>query len=220
VSASDLEEFPMRRLLSVALFALASPALAGDTIADQAKAAYEVFAGGLSQQDFLAAHAGDKTFANVAGNWVRLNGPAPKTGIETYGADTEKFCKGAAAITLASPNPFVLTVTTNLKGPNFTQQYSLIAGTTFGEHTEPVPYLQALGLGPDKTGDQADAQRALLLSLTNGTVQIYRPSQDVLVIARERGYPIVLTRCPNTASEDAASPGAALPPAASSSEAK
>lgn len=190
----------MRRVLSVALFALASPALAGDTIADQAKAAYEVFAGGLSQQDFLAARAGDKTFANVAGNWVRLNGPAPKTGIETYGADTEKFCKGAAAITLASPNPFMLTVTTNLKGSNFTQQYSLIAGTTFGEHTEPLPYLQALGLGSDKTGDQADAQRALLLSLTNGTVQIYRPSQDVLVIARERGYPIVLTRCPSTAS--------------------
>ena len=208
----------MRRLLSVALIALAGPALAEESIADQAKRAYEVFAGGLSQQDFLAAHIGDKTFANIAGNWVRLNGPAPKTGIETYGTDTEKFCKSPAAITLASPNPMVLTVTTNLKGPNFTQQYTLIAGTTFGEHTDPGPYLTALGLGPDKTGDQADAQRALLLSLTNGTVQIYRPSEDVLVIARERGYPIVLVRCPPAASP----PDASLSemPASSSSEAQ
>jgi hypothetical protein len=200
----------MHRLFSVALIALASPAVAEESIADQAKKAYEIFAGGLSQQDFLAAHVGDKTFANIAGNWVRLNGPAPKTGIETYGTDTDKFCKSPAAITLGSPNPLVLTVSTNLKGPNFTQQYTLIAGTTFGEHTDPEPYLNALGLGPDKTGDQADAQRALLLSLTNGTVQIYRSSEDVLVIARERGYPIVLVRCP---------PAQPSPPDTSSSEA-
>jgi hypothetical protein len=200
----------MHRLFSVALIALASPAVAEESIADQAKKAYEIFAGGLSQQDFLAAHVGDKTFANIAGNWVRLNGPAPKTGIETYGTDTDKFCRSPAAITLGSPNPLVLTVSTNLKGPNFTQQYTLIAGTTFGEHTDPEPYLNALGLGPDKTGDQADAQRALLLSLTNGTVQIYRSSEDVLVIARERGYPIVLVRCP---------PAQPSPPDTSSSEA-
>jgi len=211
----------MRRLLPIALIALASPALAEETIADQAKRAYDVFAAGLSQQDFLAAHAGDKTFANIAGNWVRLNGPAPKTGIETYGTDTERFCKSPAAITLASPNPLELTVTTNLKGPNFSQQYTLIAGTTFGEHTDPLPYLGALGLGPDKTGDQADAQRALLLSLTNGTVQIYRSSDDVLVIARERGYPIVLVRCPTepAASTETSSPQAS-PSASSSSEAQ
>jgi len=208
----------MRRLLSVALIALASPAWAEETIADQAKRAYDVFAAGLSQQDFLAAHSGEKTFANISGNWVRLNGPAPKTGIETYGADTDKFCKSPAAITLASPDPTVLTVATNLNGPNFTQQYTLIAGTTFGEHTDPLPYLGALGLGPDKTGDQADAQRALLLSLTNGTVQIYRPSEDVLVIARERGYPIVLVRCApaQASSADTSSSGAPSPALTSS----
>ena len=90
---------------------------------------------------------------------------------------------------------------------------TLIAGTTFGEHTDPLPYLGALGLGPDKAGDQADAQRALLLSLTNGTVQIYRSSDDVLVIARERGYPIVLVRCPT---EPATSTETSSPPASSS----
>lgn len=211
----------MRRLLPIALIALASPALAEETIADQAKRAYDVFAAGLSQQEFLAAHSGDRTFANIAGNWVRLNGPAPKTGIETYGTDTERFCKSPAAITLASPNPLELTVTTNLKGPNFSQQYTLIAGTTFGEHTDPLPYLGALGLGPDKVGDQADAQRALLLSLTNGTVQIYRSSDDVLVIARERGYPIVLVRCPTApATSTETSSSQALPSASSSSEAQ
>src|SRR3569623_3030087 len=142
----------MRRLLSIALIVIASTALAEETIADQAKRAYDIFAGGLSQQDFLAAHVGDKTFANIAGNWVRLNGPAPKTGLATYGTATDKFCKSPAAITLGSPNPLMLTVTTNLKGPNFSQQYTLIAGPTFGEHTAPGPYLEALGLGSDKTG--------------------------------------------------------------------
>lgn len=195
----------MRAALSLALIALASPVLADDSIADQAHRAYDVFAGGLSQQDFLAGRMGIKTFANVAGNWVRLNGPAPKTGIEAYGPDTEKFCKGPGALTLGSPNPLVMTITTNLQGANFTQQYSLVAGSTYGEHTDPLPYLGALGLGPDKTGDQADAQRALLLSLTNGIVQIFRPSEDVLVIARDRGYPIVLARCPAVSPPDASS---------------
>ena len=186
----------MRAALCLALIALVSPAVADDSIADQAQKAYAVFAGGLSQQDFLAARMGNKTFADIAGNWVRLNGPAAKSGIESYGTDTEKFCKGSAALTLDSPNPLTMTISTNLKGANFTQQYSLIAGSTFGEHTDPLPYLMALGLGPDKTGDTVDAQRALLLSLTNGIVQIYRASPDILVLTRDRGYPIVLARCP------------------------
>src|SRR3569832_2565408 len=189
------KECPMRRLLSVALIALASPAWAEETIADQAKRAYDVFAAGLSQQDFLAAHSGEKTFANISGYWVRLNGPAPKTGIETYGADTDKFCKSPAAITLASPDPTVLTVATNLNGPNFTQQYTLIAGTPFGEHTDPLPYLGALGRGPGEAGGRAGARRARRRGRTGGAGRGYRPSEDVLVIARERGYPLVLVRC-------------------------
>ena len=57
----------------------------------------------------------------------------------------------------------VTTLTTNLAGPNFSQPYSLIAGSTFAEHTEPGPYLEAAGLGPDKTGDDYDP--AVLLDL-------------------------------------------------------
>jgi len=71
----------MRAALCLALIALVSPAVADDSIADQAQKAYAVFAGGLSQQDFLAARMGNKTFADIAGNWVRLNGPAAKSGI-------------------------------------------------------------------------------------------------------------------------------------------
>ncbi len=157
-----------------------------------------MYAGGLSQQAFLSAQYGDALLNNVAGNWVRLNGPDPKSGTETYGADTQRFCQSQAALTLSSADPLTLTLTTNLKGANFSQQYSLIAGSTFGEHTDPAAYLGALGLGPDKTGDAADQQRALLLSLANGLVQIYRPSADILVMTRDRGYPIVLARCPAT----------------------
>jgi hypothetical protein len=187
----------MRAVIALVLLCAATtPAVSQQSIADQAQAAYSLFAGGLSQQDFLAAHYGRKLFADVAGKWVRLNGPQAGTGIETYGVDTERFCKSPAAVTLASDSPYTLTLTTNLDGPNFSQSYALIAGSTFGEHTDPRPYLETVGLGKDKTGDRADQQRALLLSLANGLVQIYRPSDDILVMTRDRGYPIVLARCP------------------------
>ena len=178
------------------LLCLTAPAAAADSIADQAEAAYARYAGGLSQEAFLSAQYGEKALKGIDGNWVRLNGPDNKTGTETYGADTEKFCKTPAAVTLASPNPLSLTLTTNLKGSNFTQEYLLISGSTFGEHTDPLAYLAAIGLGPDKTGPAIDQQRALALSLANGLVDIYRPSDDILVLTRDRGYPIVLARCP------------------------
>ena len=193
----------MRPAIVLLALALATPAIAADGIADQAEQAYAMFAGGLSQQAFLSAQYGDRLLSNVAGNWVRLNGPDPKSGAETYGADTARFCQSQAALTLKSDTPFTLTLTTNLKGANFSQQYSLIAGSTFGEHTDPAAYLGTLGLGPDKTGDAADQQRALLLSLANGLVQIYRPSPDILVMTRDRGYPIVLARCPADATTPA-----------------
>lgn len=187
----------MRAVIALVLLGAATtPALSQQSIAEQAQSAYDAFAGGLSQQDFLAAHYGQHVLDNVAGNWVRLNGPQPRTGIETYGPDTERFCKSPAALTLKPEGPYSLTLTTNLKGPNFSQSYVLIAGSTFGEHTEPWPYLDSIGLGKDKAGDAADQQRALLLSLANGLVQIYRPSPDVLVMTRDRAYPIVLARCP------------------------
>jgi hypothetical protein len=193
-----MESLMRSALVSVCLFFAmsSSPVLAEEGIADQAEHAYATYAGGLSQQAFLSAQYGEALLDHVAGNWVRLNGPDPKSGAETYGADTARFCQGQAALTLSSSGPLALTLTTNLKGTNFTQQYSLIAGSTFGEHTDPTTYLGALGLGPDKTGDAADQQRALLLSLANGLVQIYRPSADILVMTRDRGYPIGLARCP------------------------
>lgn len=210
----------MRAALCLALLAFAAPALADDTIADQAQKAFQLYAGGMSQQDFLSAKYGIDLFRNIAGNWVRLNGPDNKSGAETYGADTAKFCGGHGAFTLSSGDPLILTLTTNLAGSNFSQTYTLIGGSTFAEHTDPGPYLEAAGLGKDKTGDQADEQRGLLLSLANGLVQIYRPSADILVLTRDRGYPVVMARCP-------ASPAPATPPAssaepssASSSEAK
>lgn len=185
------------RAAALLLAVLATPAAAADaTIADQARSAYGTFAGGLSQQDFLTAHYGKSLLAGIAGNWVRLNGPAGSSGIETYGADTEKFCRSAAALTLNSSSPITLMLRTNLKGGNFVQHYTLVAGSTFSDYTEPTAYFDAVGLGPEKTGDQADQQRAVLLSLANGLVQIYRPSDDILVMTRDRGYPIVLARCP------------------------
>jgi hypothetical protein len=186
----------MRLSAACLLFCLtALPVAAADSLADQAHAAYATFAGGLSQSAFLTAQYGKGALLGVGGHWVRLNGPDSKSGAESYGPDTEKFCQSAAALTLDSPDPLTLSLATNLNGANFTQSYTLIAGSTFGEHTEAQPYLTAIGLGPDRTGENIDQQRALALSLANGLVQIYRPSDDILVITRDRGYPIILARC-------------------------
>lgn len=204
-------------VLYFAALASATPTLAADGIADQASRAYGLFAGGLSQQGFLGAGYGNKLFANIGGKWVRLNGPDPKMGIETYGSDTQKFCASQAAVTLSSADPLSMTLSTNLKGANFSQSYTLVAGSTFGEHTDPGAYLGAIGLGMDKTGPNIEQQRALLLSLANGLVQIYRPSEDILVMTRDRGYPIVLARCPIAAPSPDASASSAAPADAGSS---
>lgn len=202
----------------LAVLALTAPVIAADSIADQASHAYALFAGGLSQQGFLDAQYGGHVFSGIAGNWVRLNGPDSKTGIETYGGDTQKFCATPAALTLDSTDPLSMTLTTNLKGANFTQTFTLIAGSTFAEHTDPKPYLAAIGLGPERTGPNIEQQRALLLSLANGLVQIYRPSEDVLVMTRDRGYPIIMARCPAAPPDQATdAPASASAPADTSS---
>jgi hypothetical protein len=187
----------MRPLVAaLVMLAAALPVQAADPIADQASKAYEAFAAGLSQQQFLAGSFGQNVLVNAAGTWVRLNGPDPKSGATTYGTDVEKFCAGNGRVTLASPDPMTLTLTTNLPKSNFTQSYTLVAGATFAEHTDAVPYLTAIGLGSDNTAPNVQEQRALALSIANGLVQVYRPSADILVMTRDRGYPLVLARCP------------------------
>ncbi|MEO6013399.1 MAG: hypothetical protein ABIQ30_07425 [Devosia sp.] len=187
----------MRLSFAVLAFVVSlGSASAAETIADQAQRAYSVFAGGLSEQDFLTARLGAVVLKDIAGSWVRLSGPGAKTGVETYGADSERFCKGLGVLTLASPNPITMTLSAKPIKSEFQQIYTLIAGATFAEHTDPLGYFEAIGLGPDKTGEAADQQRALALSLANQHVQLYRPSDDILVIVRDAGYPNVLARCP------------------------
>lgn len=186
----------MKFRIALCLFLLAIPAQAAETIADQAKQAYELYAGGLSQPDYLSTRYGRDTLAGISGNWAKLNGPDPRTGIETYGNDTETACRGNAALTLASPNAYSMTLTTNLAANNLTQVYTLVAGATFAEHTDSTAYLDLIGLGASNNSPTAERQRALVLSSANGIVQIYRPSEDILVMTRERGYPTILARCP------------------------
>jgi hypothetical protein len=184
----------MRPLAILLSFVLAcTPAVAQD-LATQAERAYGLFAAGLSQGEFLAGRYGAKALDGVAGNWARLGGPST-TGVETYGSDTDRICK-AGGVTLSVPSSYALAVLNRGPEGEFTQNYTLVAGATFAEHTDPSTYLTAIGLGPDKTGAQADQQRALALVLINGLVHIYRPSADILVLTRDRGYPVLFARCP------------------------
>ena len=186
----------MRLSAVLALALLATPVAAADTIADQAQAAFDVFAGGQSQPDYTTTGYAGVVLRNIAGKWVSLAGPAPRTGIETYGADTEKACKSSAVLTLASPDRLTLTLSAKPATAEFSQVYTLVAGSTFSQYTDPEAYFAAIGLGFDKTGPQADERRAIALSLANGIVQIYRPSEDIVVIVRDKAYPTVLARCP------------------------
>lgn len=176
---------------------LSGPAAAA-SIADQAHAAYAAFAGGLSASDFLAAQYSLGLLRDIDGNWAKLSGPDNKTGAESYGPDTDRICGTDQAVALASLGPATMAMTTKTPRGSFTQSYTLIAGTTFGEHVETVPYLDAIGLGFDRAGDAAAQQRALALSVVNGVVQIYRPSPDIVVLTRDRGYPLILARCPKS----------------------
>ena len=206
----------MRLALSLLALALASPAVAADSIPDQASTAYRLFAGGLSQQAYITGAYGQNLLKNIGGNWVRLSGPDNQSGAETYGAEYAKLCGSPGMVTLATPNQYTLNLTTNLSGANnFTQQYSEVVGATFGEFTDPAAYFKTLGLGPDKTGDTPDQQRAVLLSIANGLVDIYRPSDDILVIVHDRGYPLVLARCAAPAPANTGSSASSAEPAAS-----
>lgn len=188
----------MRLSAALAFAFLALPAAAADSIADQAQAAYSLFAAGKSQQDFLVSGTGSVVFADIAGTWVGLNGPAPGTGVETYGTDTAKVCKTAGVLTLASPDTLTMTLSAKPAATEFSQTYTLVAGSTYALSTELAPFFAAIGLGPEKTGPQFDQSRALARDLANGIVQLYRPSADILVIARDRSYPTILARCPKS----------------------
>lgn len=179
-------------ILAIALFAL--PASAADTIADQAQSAFATFAGSKAQLDFNLGRYGTVALSNIAGKWVSLAGPAAGTGIESYGSDTEKSCKSPAVLTLTSPDPITLKLSAKPAASEFTQTYTLVAGSTFAEYTDPAAYFAAIGL--DKVGPEYDQGRAVALSLANGIVQIYRPSADILVITRDKAYPTILARCP------------------------
>ena len=189
----------MRHCVLIVLAALfAGPAVAAETIADQASAAFEIFAGGKAQPDFASGGYGKSLLGNVAGTWVALSGPQPGSGIETYGADVDRACVTPAAFKLASPNALTMTMTAKPLDKEFSQSYTLVAGSVFAERTEPEAYFAAIGLGPDKTGPEFDQRRAVALSLANGMVQIYRPSEDIIVLTRGGSYPTVLARCPKS----------------------
>lgn len=185
----------MRPLALFALVLFLTSSASAQSIADQAQRAYQTFAGGLSQPAFLVRGIGEVALDGIAGKWARLGGPDPKTGVESYGTDRDKLCASDTAVTLAAPSAISLDVTNTPPNGTFVQHYTLVAGATFAEHTDPTEYFAAVGLGPDKQGANADQQRAIALSLVNGLVQIYHPSPDILVMTRDRGYPLIFARC-------------------------
>lgn len=185
----------MRLLVLTALALMWAPSAWAQSVADQVERSYRTFAGNLSQADYLGGRYGESVFAGTAGKWARLNGPDGKTGVETYGADRDRICASDQALTITANGPYGASILVSAPAGTFVQDYSLVAGSTFAEHTDTDQYLKAIGLGPDKVGAKFDQQRAVALVVVNQLVQIYRPSADVIVLTRDRGYPAVLARC-------------------------
>jgi hypothetical protein len=185
----------MRLIVLLALLLVVASPASAQSVADQTERAYRIFAGGYSQGDFLGGRFGETVFDGAAGKWARLNGPNGKTGVETYGPDRDRICGAGQGVTIAVDGRYGAHFLSVAPTGTFTQNYTLVAGSTFAEHTDAEEYLAAIGLGPDKTGAKIDQQRAVALVLVNGLVQIYRASADVIVITRDRGYPVLLARC-------------------------
>jgi hypothetical protein len=185
----------MHLVLSLAMLLAMTSYASAQSVADQTERAYRTFAGGLSQGDFLGGRYGEAVFSGAAGRWARLLGPNGKTGVETYGADRDRICASEQAVAITVDGKYGASILNTAPAGTFVQNYTFVAGPTFAEHTDVAAYLGAVGLGPDKVGVKFDQQRAVALVLVNGLVQIYRPSPDVIVLTRDRGYPILFARC-------------------------
>ena len=63
----------------------------------------------------------------------------------------------------------------------------------FSEHVEPEQFFRYLAI--DKL-ENAESLQMKALANINGTVNVWRPTSDLLVIQRLAGAPIIYGRCP------------------------
>ncbi len=183
----------MRLWIAALLAVAAAPAAAQDSPSDQALSAYQLFYQGLPPGGLYEGGYFDAVTAGIEGKWIAgtyyLLNDLPDA--ETLGTKLSEACNGPIIAELSVVEPFTLKVRNPRPENEFTQSYVYAGGTRFTVQIDPKEFLEYLYL----TGDDHRQSAIQSLNSTTQDVMIFRPSADVLVVARADGNPDIFTRC-------------------------
>lgn len=127
----------------------------------------------------------------IAGKWVPISALAPKIGDD---AAISKAC-GFLYIEASQTSPFsFLLVRKSTRKPEHMLEYrfTFIQGYSFQRHVDDTAFIKYLGL--DKPGTPVERQMSVL-RFVNGTVDVYRPARDFLVVKEMLGQTEIYGRC-------------------------
>jgi hypothetical protein len=183
----------MRRSIAALLAVFAAPATAEDTPSDQAISAYQLFYQGLSPEGLYEGGYFDAVTAGIEGKWIAgtyfLLNDNPDA--ETLRTKLSEACSGPIIAELSVVEPFTIKVRNPRPENEFTQTYVYAGGTRFTSQVDAREFLEYLYLTEDHQRQSAIQS----LYFTTQDVMIFRPSADVLIVARPSGNPDIYTRC-------------------------
>jgi hypothetical protein len=185
----------MRFILAIAAFAaLAAPADAQQTLAEQVAAARDAFMGGLTSDQFRNGSYYQQLTDGLGGTYVELSATIDTADAAGIRRQQDALC-GTNAFTVTVTPPLGLFIT---RGAGEKIQYTYTGGATFLPAIDIIGFAQA---NPDVRGSAATD----LLNRIGEPVSIWRPSRDVFVITG-RDVPDVFVRCTRSASRPAPAP--------------
>lgn len=172
----------MRAVLAAAFFAAASmPVVAQSSVADQVESAYQIYAQSLSTADLNGGLYFDKLVDGIEGKWVLASALLPDVDAErTLETLVEEACAGVVSVEIAVPDRFSITVTRTRATVPWVTTYLYRNGAHFTPFVEPQVLLGYLRLLDDEKRQTA----LFTMNSALAPVMIFRPSPDVLAVAR------------------------------------
>lgn len=197
----------MRGLIVLGLIsALTAPALGQDAV-EQGKAAYQAFNLGIFDGiEATPSSAFDALTAGLAGNWTELS----RLMVTTQDNLEQRFATSCDSlpVTIALNRPYAIDFHHGKSGNvGYSFSYLYRGGSWFSAEVDPKEFFEYLGVDGDALRDQA----LVALSRAVSDVLIFRPSPDILVVAKQGSRADIYARCGGST---LASPAAADPAAA------
>jgi hypothetical protein len=189
----------MRMLPAAVLLAAtlsgALPAIAQETLAERVGDAYRTFNGNLDLSALAEGGYFDAVTAGIDGNWVFASGLVGQNGdVSTLDEKISDICtaEGPGRIRIAVSGPMSIALS-RVGTESYTATLVYRGGLMFASQIDTTEYLTYFGLI-----DRENMEQAKLNALMGSTapVMIFRPADDVFVIARTHGYAEVYARCP------------------------